>query len=375
MEEALILIGASVRAAAFSALRAGYRPWCADLFGDVDLRQRCPVETIAAARYPEGVLELLDRAPPGPIVYTGALENAPALLAELQERRALWGNGPEVVSRVRRPEYVETLLRRAGLPVPATVPGATGRWLLKPRAGAAGVGIRFWDGQRVQSPRHYFQEFIDGESGAALFVGARFLGASRQLIGMDWLHAGPFRYCGSVGPWGLSASACATLAEIGRVLASAGLRGLYGVDFVLRDDVPFPVEVNPRYTASVEVLEYATGVEAMSLHCDDFRPSQRRARAAGSDGSASVAKAVYFAPWTFPFPSAGPWLDRLDDPPAFADIPAPGEVIERGHPVLTLFADDVAQLRHTAATLDRLFAASHTGESHEDGLRGSTSLG
>lgn len=365
MEESLILIGASVRAAAFSALRAGYRPWCADLFGDVDLRRRCPVETIPPSRYPEGVLDLLERAPQAPVVYTGALENAPALLAALQERHELWGNGAEVVSRVRRPEYVETLFRRAGLAVPATAPGSTGRWLIKPRAGAAGVGIRFWDGQGVKSSRHYLQEFIEGESGAALYVGSQLLGATRQLIGAEWLHAGPFRYCGSVGPWELSASARATLGEVGRVLASAGLRGLYGVDFVLRDDVPFPIEVNPRYTASVEVLEYATGVAALALHCDAFRPDPQRERgcvqplahAAGSFGTPGVAKGIYFAPWSFPFPDDGPWLDQLDDRPAFADIPAPGLRLDRGHPVLTLFAPSVERLRERAATLDRLFAA------------------
>ena len=38
MSQRLILIGASVRAAAFSARAAGYEPWCADLFGDVDLQ-------------------------------------------------------------------------------------------------------------------------------------------------------------------------------------------------------------------------------------------------------------------------------------------------------------------------------------------------
>ncbi len=32
----LLIFGASARAAAFSALRAGLQPWCADLFADAD---------------------------------------------------------------------------------------------------------------------------------------------------------------------------------------------------------------------------------------------------------------------------------------------------------------------------------------------------
>ena len=51
---------------------------------------------------------------------------------------------------------------------------------------------------------------------------------------------------------------------------AAGLRGLFGVDFVLRDGIPWPVEVNPRYTASVEVLEFAAGIRALTLHRSIF---------------------------------------------------------------------------------------------------------
>ena len=63
MEQArqLILIGASVRAAAFSALRAGLRPWCADLFGDLDLRQRCPSVVVPAERYPARDFEAMQQ--------------------------------------------------------------------------------------------------------------------------------------------------------------------------------------------------------------------------------------------------------------------------------------------------------------------------
>src|SRR6478672_5850672 len=92
MGEPLLLIGASVRAAAFSALRAGFSPWCADLFGDLDLRQRCPCEVLPAARYPDGFFDLLKVAPAGPVVYTGALENARPLLNRLGKKWTIWGN-------------------------------------------------------------------------------------------------------------------------------------------------------------------------------------------------------------------------------------------------------------------------------------------
>jgi predicted ATP-grasp superfamily ATP-dependent carboligase len=284
----LLLIGASTRAAAFSALRAGLRPSCADLFADADLRACCPVVRIPADHYPHGFLDLFGQTGDGPWLYTGALENWPALVRGLARRRPLWGNDEQALACCRSPLRLAALLASAGLPHPAVylrpedVP-AVGRWLVKPRAGAAGAGIHFRGGPPTRKPRRkevYYQEHIDGEPCAAVYVGdgggARLLGVTRQLIGVDWLHAGPFRYGGSAGPLPLEPALRQALERLGDVLTvGCQLRGLFGVDFILRDGVPWPVEVNPRYTASVEVLEYALGLSALDRHRQVFEKRGR----------------------------------------------------------------------------------------------------
>src|SRR5262245_45662697 len=118
MTEQLILIGASVRAAAFSALRAGFRPWCADLFSDLDLRQRCPCEVVPSSTYPDDFLDILEKAPPGPVVYTGALENARSLLTRLARKRTIWGNTSLAIAQVRSPSRMLRILRKHHQPVP-----------------------------------------------------------------------------------------------------------------------------------------------------------------------------------------------------------------------------------------------------------------
>src|SRR5438094_10464728 len=95
----IVIFGASVRAAAFSALRAGLQPWCADLFADADLQARCPATRLAGA-YPEGFEALAAGDWPGPWLYTGGLENHPALVQRLAQRRPLWGNDETVLARV-----------------------------------------------------------------------------------------------------------------------------------------------------------------------------------------------------------------------------------------------------------------------------------
>ncbi len=373
--EHLVIVGASARAAAFSALRAGLRPWCADLFADLDLQARCPVRAVPASAYPEGILDALADAPPGPVLYTGALENRPSLVRRLTEHRPLWGNDSTILQQVRSPLRVQAALKQHGFPCLNVLAKPQpeiqeGRWLLKPLKSAGGSGIRFWDGRTSLPKGTYLQQYLEGESRAALFVGdgcrADFLGCTWQLVGEPWLHAAPFHYCGSVGPLALPPEAGEQLRRLGDALAGAfRLRGLFGVDCVLWRGDYYPVEINPRYTASVEVLEYAGELVALDCHRRTFERASMVPPVPVSERDAKlVGKAVLYAARDLTFPADGPWLSVLRRPqpvealPAFADIPAAGQRIPAGRPILTFFAqgrDEFAcraELRTIAADLD-----------------------
>jgi predicted ATP-grasp superfamily ATP-dependent carboligase len=347
----LLIVGASTRAAAWSALRAGFAPWCADLFGDRDLRQVARTRILSPENYPGGLSAALEDAPQAPLLYTGALENRPGLVRKLADKLVLWGNGPEVLRRVRSPFLLAQSLQRAGLPHPQareTAPQDSGRWLLKPRSGAAGIGIRPWQGEADLKKNNYFQEWIEGVPCSALYLGGAnplFLGVTRQLIAEPWLHAGPFRYCGSVGPLMLSETQRAMFERLGQTLVQDfGLRGLFGVDCVLRDGVPWPVEVNPRYTASVEILELASGLPILALHGMVFDPEITLPKTNPPFEKPFLAKGILFAKGLFVFPGQGPWEELLARPvdpwrtPAFADLPDPGQAFAAGQPILTLFS-------------------------------------
>jgi len=317
-------------------------------------------------------------------MYTGGLENHPDLIDEMARRRQpLWGNPADVLRRVRSPFEVHDALSQAGRPCPAVCTGdapppADGRWLLKPLHGAGGSGIRLWsDGAPLPRWPFYWQELIEGEPCAAVYVGggeaARLLGVTRQLVGEPWLHAALFHYCGSVGPLPLEPAQQQAFADLGAALGNAfGLKGLFGVDCVLRDGVPYPVEVNPRYTASVEVIEYATGLQALALPRRAFeasggrRPPDARAhQGADAPRSPVVAKAILFARAPLRFPERSTWSSWMTVfpgakvMPTFADVPQPGAVIEAGKPILTLLReaptpdDALGELRHLADHLDR----------------------
>jgi predicted ATP-grasp superfamily ATP-dependent carboligase len=345
----LMIFGASVRAAAFSALRAGLRPWCADLFADADLCGRCPAIRLPG-RYPDAFLDLITTDVSGPWMYTGGLEAHPQLIRQLEQYRPLWGNGPGVLSRIRDPDVLAKAAREVGLRAPAVSrqgrqsPGP-GRWLIKPLAGSGGTGISFWTERAVkQRGDVYLQEYIEGTPAAALYAatanGTTLLGISRQLVGEDWLHTPPFRYCGNIGPLPVAPTLQRNMERLGQELTfRTQARGLFGIDGILAEDSFWPVEVNPRYTASVEVLEYATGLRALQHHRGPFDDSVQAASPRRADGV--VGKAILYARGNVMFPCDGPWRETLDAPaveemPSFADIPHAGESMEARRPVLTL---------------------------------------
>jgi predicted ATP-grasp superfamily ATP-dependent carboligase len=282
--------------------------------------------------------------------------------------------------RARDPHFVAGALRAAGLPGPAVhagddAPPMGGPWLIKPLRGAGGRGISHWSGGRlpVAGGKCYLQEFVEGEAVAAVYIGdgrsGELLGVTRQLVGSAFCHAAAFQYCGSVGPLKVGAGLLASFRRVGEVLAVAcRLRGLFGVDGMVRGEEFWPVEVNPRYTASVEVLEYATGLRALARHRAVFEAKLQAAAAARAEEV--VGKAVVMAAQDVVFPEAGPWDAnlrgpvRVGDMPAFADIPCAGEHIKTGRPVMTLLAragsvaDCVKELERRAGELDRwLFGA------------------
>ena len=373
----VLVVGLSTRAAAESAARAGFAVTAIDAFNDLDQHasvRRLSLPREFGARFSAHAAARAARSLEcDAVAYLSSFENHPGAVRTLAVGRSLWGNTPEVLGRVRDPLRVMQALRRRGLAAPDVrldpTPTHEARcWLMKPLASGGGLRVRPWR-RGTRPPRgSYLQEFVDGTAGSVAFVAAGGravpLGVSRQLVGEEAFGAARYRYCGSIlGPAGDAQFARdETLVDAASALTRAvaeefGVVGVNGIDFIARDAVPYAIEVNPRWSASMELVERSFGLSIFGAHAAACTVGAlpefdlRRARR----GANAVGKAVVFARRDIAIGDTRPWLVDA----TVGDVPRSGERVSAGQPVCTVFAigrDGAACHAALVARAERVYA-------------------
>jgi predicted ATP-grasp superfamily ATP-dependent carboligase len=367
----VLICGVSTRAAAASAARAGFLVTAIDRYSDLDQHPDVRALSVARdfnARFSAAAVARASAAiDADAVVYLSDFENHPRTLGALARRRQLWGNSPDVLRRVRDPLVLAVTLNERGFAVPAVralpsgnlkvtgYPTRAGRaarsrpgvrlqphdWLIKPLRSGGGRGVRSWNGREGLPRGSYLQRRVDGACGSIVFVAANGsavpLGISQQIVGDPAFGASEYRYCGSV----LLTDAAPQLRSIASALAATvaanfHLTGVNGIDFIVRDGVPLPIEVNPRWSASMELVERAYGISVFGAHASACAcaalPAFDLAAAAGN--GTTHGKAVVFARSRVTIGDTRKWLE--DD--NLHDVPHAGDRMSPGDPVCTVFA-------------------------------------
>src|SRR5262245_35190016 len=115
----VLVAGVSTRAVAESAARAGFAVTAIDGYADRD--QHPSVRALSLRRdfgapvTPHAAACAARAIECDAVAYLSSFENHPEAVTMLANGRALWGNAPEVLRRVRDPIQVMHALRRRGL--------------------------------------------------------------------------------------------------------------------------------------------------------------------------------------------------------------------------------------------------------------------
>lgn len=364
----LIIVGQSTRAAARSAVDAGYQPWCLDTRGDRDLREGgVIVRTCPPDQFPASVLRMLDEAPRNaPVLLTSPMENHPDVVRAIAFGRPLLGSSADAIAAVRSPDFLPSLKPIPGVLYPRAgrrlslarrlgqlflggfVKGA--RHLLKPRLSSHGLGVEWYPpGERVPAT-HYVQQYVRGTPHTAVFTAdgwsAFLLGVTEQIVGdAAFGAASAFHDLGDVGPVKLSEKGRAALSRLAvQISQKFDVRGVFGVDFIMDHGGKFwPIEVNPRYPAAAEVLERAEGIRPLA-------GTGAAARAGRETTVMQVARAAVIARRDGIVPDLFGVVPRGN----LADVPDAGRPVGAGEMICSVLASGagrdaaLAQLRELA---------------------------
>jgi uncharacterized protein len=352
----ILIVGYSVRHIACSAARAGHKVFAADSFCDLDLEACSNGITLLPqpldALHAESLIQnYVEKFSPDWVVLGPGLEEA-----RVKGVRVL-NNPPEKAALVSDKLWLAGWLEERGFPFIPTgksPENASFPAVIKPRKGAGGVGcmlvkrasdIKLEEDVKLREGM-IIQDWLSGTPASVSVIGtgrdSRAIAVNEQLIGTPWAGADEFRYSGNISPLEPPQLEIVGMAE--EIVSELGLVGSNGVDFLLTENGPVVVEVNPRFQGSLDAVEMSTGKNVFQAHVDAFggilpeRPFSKRVAGRAilfADDSVKIGE-----PLTC-------WIMGKD---WVTDVPRPGSVIKKSDPVASVLATG----RDRAEVLDLL---------------------
>jgi hypothetical protein len=178
------------------------------------------------------------------------------------------------------------------------------------------------------------QDFLEGIPSSVSLLSTKNealpVAVNEQLIGVSWLSRLPFAYCGNITPFRTEqAEEMEALAEY--LVLRFKLLGSNGVDFLVTENGPVVLEINPRFQGSLDTVEKAMDINLFEAHVDCFRgelPDKPSAKC-------FAARGIFYSDREF-------FIDReLIDiiiREKCADIPPQGTVVKPDWPLTSLFS-------------------------------------
>jgi predicted ATP-grasp superfamily ATP-dependent carboligase len=352
----VLVAGSSARAVAYSALRAGHEPVAFDSFGDSDLLRiadwrrldkNCPISSAA--------LEMgADAA-----VFASGVENRPEIIDELARAGVkVLAPSSDSVRRCRDLDELARFCAENEIDRPAVFESAKDAdagadYLVKRRKSGAGIGVRRWRGESLACGE-YLQEAVAGVPLSAVFFAdgkySSLCGISRQLAGESSLGASGFSWCGNIMPFSAPPGERGKILSEARRIAAAitsrfGLAGAIGADFIYGGGKLRLLEINPRISASFELVETLRGVSAFGLHVEALAGTPPP-EPPGLMSAPFAGKGIVYAPRDLSAPDTREWYNL-----SRRDVPNPGSPLPAGLPICTVVTPKMESESHVVEYL------------------------
>lgn len=278
-----IAVGISTRALLESVGQARSNCLSIDFFSDRDTRSGL-LNSIRIHDFADALLHCVREGDPmrrTGILWAGGIENNIEVARSVEHCRQLRNVGCsfESMKNVRDPHAVADALKQAGIPAldirSTLAAGEESQWIVKPLKSGGGDKVHLLEDAKApfDPDYQYLQRLVHGPVYGASFIGrgksAELIGCCRHLLSTS--SKSPFRYEGSIGPMSMTQLVTRKLSAIGNVLANKfELRGWFGMDVVVNMEQVWLLEINPRFTSSMELLDGRSVPSLFETHLASF---------------------------------------------------------------------------------------------------------
>ena len=386
----ILIVGASGRFAAASAVAAGHAVSVVDLFGDLDTQRICKQsgrflsvigEQVSAKTFKIESLKTLTRSSrdlfsenekrfleiqalgADAVIFTGGAENYPEFFgSQFLSMASTVGPSADSIEELLNVKSIERACVDHGIRRPCTiyaldqmvhveVEGSAKTLLQKKIRSGGGLQTHRWDGVTSVdfSAGEYLQEFIEGDTVSGCYISSKRADQTEALLlGSCVQHpsfrGADFRYRGSLGPIYLADHDRLEIARVGKCIAEAfQLAGVFGIDFVRTNEGLHLVDINPRIPASAELIERSRRMHepAFSIVGAHLDACLRNLLPTSIELSAQrpYSKTVIYLPADRRLKVDAGLIDYFLSESYITDLPVLGSEVEPSHPLVTIHAE------------------------------------
>ncbi|MDP3876415.1 MAG: ATP-grasp domain-containing protein [Methylobacter sp.] len=334
--ETILIIANSGRMLAQAAKNIGLKPLVIDLFADVDTQNVAEdfrrISSLAESDLAPAVDDFVARYAVKQVIYGSGFEYYPESLRYLASRLIILGNAPDVFLQLHNKPAFFAALDALAIPHPEVAfapPDIADGWLVKPKQGQGGVGIRSYRIGDGADHSLYWQKFQAGTPHSVLFLAE---GRRGQVIGFNSQYCvslsddQAFVFSGVINSADLPDIQQALITDwVQQLIPALSLKGLNSLDFIHAEGGCYVLEINPRPSASMQL--YAEDLLILHIQACAGEISNSPYVQAGYSGYQ-----LLYAEQDLTIPEPFEWPEEC------MDLPAPGSFIGAGQPVCSIIA-------------------------------------
>ena len=337
----LLIIATSGRMLAQLSQQSGYTSIVIDCFADMDTQSMAldyvKVDSLALNDLQPAIAALKNEYDLSLLIYGSGFECHSESLAYLHKNFTVLGNSSNTFNRVINKPCFFSSLSNMHITYPTTLFSPPikkmASWLFKPLYGEGGRGIKHYHHHHVANPSlGYWQKQIMGDSLSVLFlankVNFKIIGFHRQYVAHDFIFSNIITYPA------VDKTVQQTLTSWLALLVTAfKLNGLNSLDFIVKNNQCYVLEINPRLSASVQLYD-----GLLSTHIDCCLSGQL---IKPTISPAYHAYFVFYAQTDLTIPAKICW------PPWVVDIPHSNTLIYTQAPICSIIASGQSEQQVT----------------------------